>query len=88
MRRGIEIDEIAAAHIDGADAESHFAGVDAVEVDEALQGGLERPRIIEARCFRGAIGVQPARELARQKEVRRAVHQRQGRTRLIEQTAA
>src|SRR5262245_1712046 len=58
--RRIEIHEVAAANIDRADAESHLAGIDAIEVDKPLQraaqrggvvpaGGLHRPRRGEIR---------------------------------------
>src|SRR5262249_61640291 len=51
----IEIDEVAAADVDGADGKAHLAGIDAVEVDEPLEraaqlrsvvpaGGLDRTR--------------------------------------------
>src|SRR5215470_14343851 len=46
--RRIEIDEIAAADVDGADAEPHLAGIDAVEIDEALECAAQRRGVIPA----------------------------------------
>jgi hypothetical protein len=37
MRGSVEIDQIAGPHIDGACAEPCHTGVDAIEIDEALQ---------------------------------------------------
>ena len=48
VRAVVEIDEIAGGDVDRANAETHFAGVDAVEVDEALSVALQGRRIIEA----------------------------------------
>src|SRR5262249_42933385 len=42
VRGAVEIDEIAAPYIDRADAQARAAGVDAIEVDEALERGLQR----------------------------------------------
>jgi hypothetical protein len=40
--RRVEIDEVAAADIDRADAEAHLAGIDPVEIDQPLQRVLQR----------------------------------------------
>ncbi len=44
VRRGVEINEVAGADIDRADAKAHLAGIDAVEIDQrssvALSGVL------------------------------------------------
>src|SRR5262249_4199491 len=42
----IEIDEVAAANVDGADAEAHLAEIDAIEVDEPLQRAPQRRRVV------------------------------------------
>jgi hypothetical protein len=44
----VEVDEIAGAHIDGGDAHPGFTGIQPIEIDQALQGRLERCRVIEA----------------------------------------
>ena len=41
VRAGVEIDKIAGPDIDGARAEPRHPGVEAIEIDEALQGLLE-----------------------------------------------
>jgi hypothetical protein len=40
--RSIEINEIAAAHVDGPDTQPHLAGIDTLEVDETLSVLLSR----------------------------------------------
>ena len=64
MRVGgvVEIDEVAGADVDGADAEAHLAGVDAVEIDQALQRRLERRGVVEARRLRLPAGLKPRRQ--------------------------
>jgi hypothetical protein len=54
MRRGVEIGEIAAADIDRSDGETHFAGIDAVEIDEPRERRLQRSIVIIARFVRAA----------------------------------
>ena len=57
----IEIDEVAAADVDGADGKAHLAGVDAVEVDEPLERAAQRRGVVPA----GGL------DRARRREVRR-----------------
>ena len=49
VRRVVEIDEVAGANVDRADAEAHFAGIDPVEVDEPFERRLEELGLVEAR---------------------------------------
>ena len=74
VRPGVEIDEVAAAHIDGAKAETRVpvVGVDPVEVDEALEGGFEWPRVIVARRLDRAGWMKPRIEESRLEEARRS----------------
>jgi hypothetical protein len=44
----LKIDEIAGADVDGADAEAHRAGIDAIEVNEPLERAAQRGRVIPA----------------------------------------
>ena len=48
MRFVVEVDEIAGAHVDGADAEAHLAGIDPVEVDKPLERALQQLGFVEA----------------------------------------
>lgn len=82
---GVEIDEVAAAHIDGAEAETHIllVGVHAVEVDEALERGFERPRVKVARRLDGAARVKPWIGDARSEETLRPGARNHGGAHLI-----
>ena len=73
LRHVVEIDEVPAAHIDGAEAETRllFVGVHAVEVHEALERGFEPPRSIVARRLDSAGRMKPRIGNARSKEARR-----------------
>src|SRR3984893_11394438 len=55
MSRVVEVQEVTGGHVHGADAEARLAGIDAIEVDQALECGLERRRIVVA-CRLGAAG--------------------------------
>jgi hypothetical protein len=48
VRPGVEIDEITCRDIDGADAEANLAGIESIEVYQALQGAFENSGIVEA----------------------------------------
>jgi hypothetical protein len=52
VRRGVEIDEITAPHIDRADAKSYALSIDAVEIDQLLERLPEAAGIVKAgsRC--------------------------------------
>src|SRR5213594_2027167 len=85
LARGVvEIDEIAGAHVHRADAKAHLSGIDAVEVHELFQCGLEELGLIKARCCEAAVRVQPWPRLAQGKEPRHATNQHPGSTQLIE----
>ena len=83
----IEIAEISGADIDRADAEAHFAGIDAVEIDEPLQRRLERRRVVMARRLRRAGRRQPGRHDTRHEETRHAPRHDHRRAHLIDQAA-
>src|ERR1700692_5005343 len=59
VRRGIEIDEIAAPDVDSADAKTQALGIDAVEIDQFFECLLEANGIVKARSRCGAGGMQP-----------------------------
>lgn len=46
--RGIEILEVAGAYVDGADAETHGSGIDAIKVHQPFQRRLQRCDVVEA----------------------------------------
>jgi hypothetical protein len=71
----VEIDKIAAADVHRPDAETHSAGIDAVEVDEALQRGPEGGDVVETDSLRAAGRMQERRRHVRREEARRAAEQ-------------
>src|ERR1700688_3520767 len=75
VRRGIEIDEITAPHVDRADAKSHVLGIDAVEIDQVFEGLPETAGIVKARSRCGAGWMQPRRWKSRREEAERATGQ-------------
>src|SRR6185436_6013241 len=58
---GIEIDEVAGPHIDRADAETHGAGIEAIEIDQVLERRLERAGIVYTGGARGSGWIKPRR---------------------------
>ena len=66
--RVVEIDKVAGADIDGADAEARLTGVDAVKVDKALERRPEKLRVIKARGLERAGGAEPGVKLAGDEE--------------------
>src|SRR5215471_5807793 len=68
VRCSIEIYEITGAHIDRPDAQSGFAGIDALKIDEALKRALQQLRVVEACRLQGALGVEPRRGLAQREK--------------------
>jgi hypothetical protein len=73
--RGIEIHEVAAPHIDGADAETHAAGVDTIEIDQLFERRPETAGIVSAGSLNGSGRMQPRRWRSRREEPGRATHQ-------------
>ena len=65
VRRRIEIDAIAAADVDGADAQSRRAGVQAVEIDEFLQCAFQLTCVVKAGRFDCPFGLQPLHRCSR-----------------------
>jgi len=56
ISRVVEIGEVAGGHVDGADAEPQVAGIDAIEIHQALERPLERGGVIVARLVDAAGG--------------------------------
>ena len=83
-----EIDEIAAADIDGADAEPHLAAVDAVEVDEPLERAFERRGVVPAGGLDRPRRSQIRRRPSRREEPLGALEQRCVGVESVEETAA
>src|SRR4029077_4629504 len=68
VSRVVEVQEVTGGHVRGADAEACLAGIDAIEVDQAFECGLERRRIVVARSLYAAGGLKPdARHSGRKK---------------------
>ena len=86
MGRGIEIDEVAGSDIHRADAEAHGAGIEPVEVHQALERRLQRSDVIEAELV-GASGdgQNNGREQTRREEMRRAEQHDAQRAGLIDE---
>ena len=61
MSFGVEVHEISSAHIHRTDAQAHASGVDAIEVHEALERGLQRGYVIVADGIRTASSAPQAR---------------------------
>jgi len=80
----VEIDKIAASDIHGADAETHSAGIYAVEVDEALERRLEGGDVVETDGLRAAGRMKKRRRHARREEAGRAAEQDAPRAQLID----
>src|SRR5712675_2336789 len=73
--RGIEIHEVAAPHIDGADAKTHAVGVDPIEINQLLERRLETAGIVSAGSLQGSGWMQPRHWRSRREEPGRATHQ-------------
>src|SRR5207302_364380 len=75
VRRGVEIDEIAAPHVDRADAQALAAGVDTIEIDQSFKRRLEGAGIVSAGGLHGSGRMQPRRWKSRREEPGRATGQ-------------
>src|SRR5262245_8261070 len=80
----VEIDEIATAHFDRADAKAHLTGIDTVEIDHALECRTQRRGVVVARFVGTARRPNGRRWQARHEEIRRAEQQDIHGVRLIE----
>ena len=87
VRGVIEIDEIAGAHVHGADAEAHPARIDPVEVDKPLQRAFQVLGLVEARRLKGAVRVQPGSRQPRREKARGPTEESAGRAHLVEERA-
>ena len=54
VRGRVEIDKVAAAHIDGADTKTHLARIETIEIDQTLQ--VATARFVRRECAPGARG--------------------------------
>src|SRR5260370_9722665 len=81
---GIEVDEVSAARINGADAQPCLAGIDPVEIYQALEGAFEHPCVIEARRLKSAVRMQPVGRLRQTENVRGALEDGGCRPQLVE----
>ena len=84
MRGAVEIDEVAGADVDRADAETHRAGIDEVEVHQALERGFEGRHVVETDGRSAAGRMEERRRHARREEAGRAAQQDAQRAHLID----
>ncbi len=87
MRFVVEVDEIAGAHVHGADTEAHLAGIDPVEVDKPLERALQQLGFVEARGLESAVRVQPGSGLSKREKAGGASEEGIGRTEMVEERA-
>ena len=87
MGRVVEIDEIACADTDRADAEANFVGVDSIEIDKPLERAFERAAVVIARRFERAGRLQPRDGQARHEKAGCAVHYGETGADLVRQPA-
>ena len=81
--RIVEVGEVARPDVDGADRQAHLARVDAIEVDEALQGRAQRRRVVETRRA-GPWPRQVGRRHARLEKAGHALHEHAARRDLVD----
>ena len=83
MHGVVEVNRFAAAHIHRAHAETHLLRIDAIEIDQALQGGFQGRGVVIA--LHGSQSTQDeGRREARLIQTGNPQHRRQRRTPLIE----
>src|SRR5258708_7180136 len=85
--RRIEVDEISRPDVDRTHAKAEQAGVEAVEIDQALQCTLKLTRVVEAGCLERPPWLQPWRARPGREEAVGPLHKRQVRAELIQQVA-
>jgi len=84
----IEIDEVATADIDRADAEADGAGVDQVKVDQSSECRRQRRHIVIAGRFQSAVRIKIGKRHPRFEEIRRATQQCAQRACVIDEGAS
>ena len=84
MRGAVEIDEIAGADVHRADAETHCAGIDEVEVHQALERGFEGSDVVETQGLSAAGRMEERWGHARGEEAGSAAQQDAQRAHLID----
>src|SRR6516165_3636601 len=84
VRGVVEIDEIAAAYFDRADAKAHLAGIDTLEIDQTLECCTQRRVVVIARFVRTARRPNGRRWQTRHEEIRRTEQQDTHGARLID----
>ena len=80
-----EIGEVAAAHVDGADAEPDVSIVDPVEVDQAFERRSQRRNVVETQRVRFLWRPKVQRRKARGEERRRPEHRDPERVDLVDE---
>src|SRR5437016_5061058 len=80
----IEINEITAPHIDGADAEPHGVRVETIKVDERFKRRLEATGVVNAGGVRRPRRMQPRCRKPRREEPGRAADHRETRVQLVQ----
>src|SRR5262249_31094620 len=85
VRLGVEIGEVATADIDRADAEAHLAGIDAIEIDQPLEGRPQGRIVVIARLVGAGWRPDRRRRHAWHEEIRRTEQKDVHGARLIEQ---
>jgi hypothetical protein len=87
VRRAVEIDEIAGAHVDRPDAETCDASIQAVEIHQMLERALEIFGVIEAGGLDRPAGLQPRRHRPHGEKSACSVRERHGGAHLAEKIA-
>src|SRR5258708_3181736 len=87
VRFGVEIDEIAASHVDGADAQTDCACIDTIEVDKSFERAPQLTGVVIARGVRSSRWRQPWRRGSRCEESGRAGNYREARVQLVQPRA-
>jgi len=72
---GVEIDKIAATHVDRTDTKAHGPCIDAIEIDQLFECQPEPTSIVKARSLHGAGRMKPRRWKTRREEAGRATYQ-------------
>ena len=87
MRLGVEIDEIAASHVDGADAQTDCACIETIKVDKSFECIVQLTGVIKARGTHGSGRIQPWRRVSRREESDRAGNYREAPMQLVQPRA-
>src|SRR5260370_13255518 len=83
VRLGVEIDEIAASHIDGADTQTDCTRIETIEVDKLFECVPQLAGVIKASGIRGSVRIQPCARVSPCEESGHGGHYLQARTQLV-----